>query len=109
VDGEAVGCAGRTIREKNGAPSAPYERSLLRIVIRFFAIVRDKAGTAQADLELPAGATAAAALERIVKQFPGVREFLPRAAIAVNQAYVKPDTVLHDGDELAIIPPVSGG
>jgi molybdopterin converting factor small subunit len=60
-------------------------------------------------LDLPLGGATSAALESIATKIPQIRDLLPRAAVAINREYVSRDTVLHDGDELALIPPVSGG
>ncbi len=49
------------------------------------------------------------AVSQLVRQFPIIEPFLSRLAFAVNEQYVKADTILHHGDELALIPPVSGG
>ena len=76
---------------------------------RFFAIIRDKAGVGSAAIELPSGATVATAVATLRDQFPGIAPYVGRCAFAVNQAYVPVETPLNDGDELAVIPPVSGG
>ena len=81
----------------------------MRIRVRLFAVVREKAGLSSLELELPAGASVAAARQALLDRFPALGEHLPACAYAVNQAYVKPDSSLSDGDELALIPPVSGG
>ncbi len=81
----------------------------MRITIRFFAIVKDRAGLGQTTLELPPESSVATASAALAEQFPAIRDDLGRIAFAVNRTYVKPDQVLHDGDELALIPPVSGG
>ena len=81
----------------------------MQVRVRFFAIIRERAGTDQLMLDLPDGATVASAIATLREKFPAVADYLPRAAVAVNQSYVKPESVLHDGDELAVIPPVSGG
>jgi molybdopterin converting factor subunit 1 len=81
----------------------------MRITVRFFALIRDRAGVPQIELNLPAEVSAANAVEAIGQQFPQLLPLLPRVACAVNQAYAHRDTMLHDGDELALIPPVSGG
>ena len=60
-------------------------------------------------LEMPQGASVSSALTGIGKRTPAIRDLLARAAVAVNREYVKADHVLKDGDELALIPPVSGG
>jgi molybdopterin converting factor subunit 1 len=81
----------------------------MRIHVRFFALLRDKAGTSQAELELSGGATVGAAVAEIAKHYPMLASPLRTAACAVNRSYARPDIVLNDGDELALIPPVSGG
>ena len=81
----------------------------MTVRVRLFAVLRDRAGAASTTLDLPAGATIAQALGPLLRQFPALGNDLPRCAFALNQAYAPPDTVLHDGDELALIPPVSGG
>ena len=81
----------------------------MTVRVRFFAILRDRAGTDVADVELPANATVGVALESIATRFAAIASLLPRVAPAVNLAYARRDDVLHDGDELALIPPVSGG
>lgn len=81
----------------------------MRITVRFFAILKDRAGVAETSLELPADATVRDALSLLVKRFPDIERDVKRIALAVNRAYVKLDEALRDGDELALIPPVSGG
>jgi molybdopterin converting factor small subunit len=41
--------------------------------------------------------------------YPAIHPYLAKSAFAVNEQYVSPDTELKDGDQLALIPPVSGG
>ena len=81
----------------------------MTVRVRLFALLRDLAGTGAADLSLPDGSTAAAAAEAVAVRFPAVRDAVPRVMYAVNQEYADAGTVLSDGDELALIPPVSGG
>jgi molybdopterin synthase catalytic subunit len=81
----------------------------MTVTVKLFAILRDRAGTAELSLTLPPGATVARAAEALAERLPAVRDFLPRVAYAVNRSYAKPDARLSDGDELALIPPVSGG
>jgi molybdopterin converting factor subunit 1 len=79
------------------------------INVKLFAIVRERAGADEVELSLPSGATIEAAQRELAVRFPPIADLLPRAAFAVNQAYAPRDTILNDGDELAVIPPVSGG
>jgi len=76
----------------------------MRVTVRLFAMLRERAGTGRRELELPAGATAGdvwAALE-LGPEPDGL-------ALAVNREYAERSVVLADGDEVALIPPVSGG
>ena len=81
----------------------------MQINVKLFAILRDRAGTSDIALELPRGSATSVALESIATQLPSIKDLLPRAAVAINREYVSRDTTLNDGDELALIPPVSGG
>ena len=79
----------------------------MRIFVKFFALCREAAGQREAELELPAGSNVRGALERLQEQYP--RLDARCLAVAVNQEYVEQERVLANGDELALIPPVSGG
>jgi molybdopterin converting factor subunit 1 len=75
----------------------------------FFARYREIAGTDALDVELPAGASASELVHHL-RATGGAWESLPAApAIAVNQSYAPLSTPLAHGDEVAFIPPVSGG
>ncbi len=79
------------------------------VYVKLFAVLRDRAGTGEFTLDLPEGATCAEAMSAIAERFPSVASLLSRVACAVNQEYVTADAVLQEGQELALIPPVSGG
>jgi len=81
----------------------------MRIQVRLFASLADRAGVARLELSLPDGATASDAAALLAGQFPTLAGHLPRVALAVNYATVPSHTILADGDELALLPPVSGG
>jgi MoaE-MoaD fusion protein len=82
----------------------------IAVEVRLFATLRERAGASTLELTLPAGSTVDAALERLACR-PALGELVGRLplATAVNREYVRGETVLRDGDELALIPPVSGG
>jgi molybdopterin converting factor subunit 1 len=80
-----------------------------RITVKLFALLRETAGVSELSLDLPAGSTGQVAADDLAEKFPALRTFLPRCAYAINRAYAKAGDALHDGDELALIPPVSGG
>ena len=81
----------------------------MRIHVRLFAMHRELAGTRQLDLELPDGATIEDAWSAVVARVPALAPGRASVRFARNAAYVAPMTALADGDEVAMIPPVSGG
>jgi molybdopterin synthase catalytic subunit len=80
----------------------------MRVLVRLFASYREAAGVGHIQLELPASATARDAIRAVLRDHPLVAEGR-QLVIARNQEYVDVDAALSDGDELALIPPVSGG
>ena len=81
----------------------------MKVTVLYFASCRDIAGTSEETLELGAGARARDLLEMLVRSHPGLKGIEPNLAISVNQEYADRDAPLSDGDEVALIPPVSGG
>jgi molybdopterin converting factor subunit 1 len=81
----------------------------MTIRVRLFAILKDRAAGERLTLDLPVGATVQAALDEIDQRFPALKLSKTRVAAALDMEYVDPKTPLHDGAELALIPPVSGG
>jgi MoaE-MoaD fusion protein len=76
----------------------------VRVTVRLFAALRERAGAGQRELELPEGATAGDVFAAL-----GIGAEPPGLAYAVNRSYCERTTALKDGDEVAVIPPVSGG
>ncbi len=78
------------------------------ITVKLFAAAADAVGrrTLEGDW---AGRTAAQLLEILSQQYPNLSRLTPVLSVAVNREYVSEDRVLADGDEVALIPPVSGG
>src|SRR5438067_52425 len=81
----------------------------MRVTVRLFAGLREAVGERAVQLELPSGATARAALEELCAAYPASAGRAARVVFALNRDYVAAETPLTDGDELALIPPVSGG
>ncbi len=79
----------------------------MRVEVRLFAAYREKAGKDRVLLELPEGARVAEAKAHLEALFPGLS--LSGGMAAVNQELAGPETPLREGDELAFLPPVSGG
>ena len=81
----------------------------MRITIKFFASVRENLGIPSAEIEIPPGATVADCLQVLKQNFPLLRSYHSSLSIAVNQEYAFLENKLSEGDEVALIPPVSGG
>ena len=81
----------------------------MQITIRLFARLREIAGSGELQQTLTAPATAQTAWETLAREFPGLTEYRPVISCAVNEQYARFDTPLADGDEVAFLPPVSGG
>jgi molybdopterin converting factor subunit 1 len=77
--------------------------------VRFFAALRETIGAREITVTLDDGATVDDLCRRIGDDYPLVRALLPSAVAAVDEEYVAPDHRLRDGDDVALIPPVSGG
>ena len=75
----------------------------------FFAIYRDIAGTDTLEVTLHPGAVVADLVSAIRGLGAGWDRLPAEPAVAVNMEYASPRTPLRDGDEVALIPPVSGG
>lgn len=81
----------------------------MQITVRFFAQHRDIVGAPELHLDLPTGTTLGALWAQLGEQYPALQPGSRSVMFAVNQSYADQTTVLHDGDEAAFIPPVSGG
>lgn len=81
----------------------------MRVSVRLFASFREIAGERQLDLEVPTGATVADVVTSLGERFPRLAGPLRSARFALDQAYVEADTPMQEGQELVLLPPVSGG
>jgi MoaE-MoaD fusion protein len=81
----------------------------VHIQVLYFAVLRERVRRDGEPLDLPAGATVAAARSALAEAHPEIAPLLSRVQTAVNRQMVGPEHVLADGDELALIPPVAGG
>ena len=81
----------------------------MRVTVRLFARLRDIAGAPDLARDVPAGSTAADVWSTLVAEFPEMGRYDRTISTAVNADYAKMSTVLSDNDEIAFLPPVSGG
>jgi molybdopterin converting factor subunit 1 len=81
----------------------------MNVRIKFFAILRERAGVAEVSREIEAGCRVADLWHRLQKEYPRLDVPGIRLLYAVNQSYVGPDHQLNENDEVVFVPPVSGG
>jgi molybdopterin converting factor subunit 1 len=81
----------------------------MRVKVLFFGMLKEMLSSDSQTLELPQGATVDAVLEHYRERLPQQPKLWSVLAIAVNQNYAKGNCLLREGDEVALLPPVSGG
>jgi molybdopterin synthase sulfur carrier subunit len=81
----------------------------ITVIVKLFAAYQEVYGKSELMLELPPGTTVAAVLDRLINQHPELKQWRNLTRFGVNLQFVEPHTVLQTGDEVVLIPPVSGG
>ena len=81
----------------------------MHITVRLFARLRELAGASEVRRTLPDGSNVRGAWDSLVDEFPGFDDYSRAVSCAVNEEYARMTTPLGDGDEVAFLPPVSGG
>lgn len=83
--------------------------SLVNIAVKLFAAYQEAYGVPEVTLKLPPGTPVEAVRERLVAEHPELEQWRDLTRFGINLQFVEPDTILQDGDEVVLIPPVSGG
>ncbi|WP_339374616.1 MoaD/ThiS family protein [Synechococcus sp. BDU 130192] len=81
----------------------------LQITIKLFAIYQETYGTEVLHWQVAPGSTVMDVFQRILSEHPSLAEWQAVTRFGVNLEFVSPETVLQEGDEVVLIPPVSGG
>jgi molybdopterin converting factor subunit 1 len=81
----------------------------VHVTIRLFARLRELAGASELTRQVPDGSAAQDAWNALVAEFPALADHGRSISCAVNEEYSKLSTLLREGDEVAFLPPVSGG
>jgi molybdopterin converting factor subunit 1 len=81
----------------------------MRVTVRLFARLRDIAGASELAREIAPGATIGAVWRELAREFPDFEAYERSISSAVNADYARMDREIRDGDEVAFLPPVSGG
>ncbi len=87
----------------------PLDKSTITVRVLFFGAARDATGHDEIDVALNSPANTESARSQILSEYPDLQRFGNSLLFAVNQEYAQPQREIHDGDELALFPPVSGG
>ncbi|MFA0741888.1 MAG: hypothetical protein DFNUSKGM_002007 [Candidatus Fervidibacter sacchari] len=81
----------------------------IKVRVLFLGPAKELTGRNEVVLTLPEGASVATAISKLLREFPKLEDRLTHYRFAINSDYADENTLLKDGDELALIPPVSGG
>ncbi len=86
-----------------------HSGTVMKIELLFFGVLKDVLSRSRETVELQDGATVRELLARYARELPQFEKLLPSLAISVNREYAEIGRPLRDGDEVALLPPVSGG
>lgn len=81
----------------------------MRIRVLFFGMIKDVVHREADDLDLPESSVLSDVLTHYIQMIPSLKLLMPSVAVSINQEYAGPQTQLKEGDEIALLPPVSGG
>lgn len=81
----------------------------IQVKVKFFAAPREALGADAIALSVPVNSTVQDLIILLTEQYPLLRSYTRFLSVAVNRAYVGMQTELHEGDEVACLPPVGGG
>jgi len=79
------------------------------VTVRLFARLRELAGAAELRRDVPDGSTALDVWNDLSREFPPFADYTKAISVAVNEEYARLTASLRDGDDIAFLPPVSGG
>jgi molybdopterin synthase sulfur carrier subunit len=83
--------------------------SKVTVTIKLFAAYQEACGTPEMSLEFPSGTTVAGVRDRLIAEHPELKEWRDLTRFGINLQFVEPNALLQNGDEVVLIPPVSGG
>jgi molybdopterin synthase sulfur carrier subunit len=81
----------------------------MRIKVLYFSSIKDKLKKNFEEIDIKEKATVKELINVLKEKYPQIKENLDKALVAVNEEYADDETVLKEGDTVALIPPVSGG
>lgn len=84
-------------------------KQTVKLTVSLFAIYRERLGTDALPVVLPVGSTVEALLHYLASTYPALAHLVRNTRVATNQEFADPSRILQECDEIALIPPVSGG
>ncbi|OKH27658.1 MoaD/ThiS family protein [Chroogloeocystis siderophila] len=81
----------------------------IQVTVKLFAAYQEAYGTSELILEFPQGTPVIEVRDRLIQEHPELSQWRDITRFGVNLQFVEPETLLNDGDEVVLIPPVSGG
>ena len=81
----------------------------MNVTVKYFAVCHEMLDRSEEEMDLPEGATVQTILKRLEEEWPEIAEFYEVMQMSVNWEYATENTELAEGDEVALIPPVTGG
>ena len=83
--------------------------SSITITVKLFAAYQEAYGVPELSLDFPPNTPVSAVLDHLISEHPQLQQWRNITRFGVNLQFVEPDSILQNGDEVALIPPVSGG
>ncbi len=84
-------------------------KSAITVTVKLFAAYQEAYGVSELGLEFPDGTPVSAVCDRLIAEHPELTQWRDITRFGINLIFVEPDTLLQQGDEVVLIPPVSGG
>jgi molybdopterin synthase sulfur carrier subunit len=81
----------------------------ITVTVKLFAAYQEAYGVPELVLSVPSQTAVSAVRDRLIGEHPELQQWRDLTRFGINLEFVEPDTLLHDGDEVVLIPPVSGG
>jgi molybdopterin synthase sulfur carrier subunit len=81
----------------------------IQVTVKLFAAYQEACGVSELQLQFPVNTPVAAVRDRLLKDYPPLEKWRDLTRFGINLQFVSPETLLQDGDEVVLIPPVSGG
>ncbi|MEM7773576.1 MAG: MoaD/ThiS family protein [Cyanobacteria bacterium P01_E01_bin.6] len=82
---------------------------IVRVTVKLFAAYQEAFGVSEIELELPTQSSVSVVRDRLIADRPELEKWRNLTRLGINLQFVEPDVLLRDGDEVVLIPPVSGG